>query len=94
MLYHDNASSHTTQQTVYFLRENKVTVIPHPPYSPDLAMCVFWLFFNLKKYLRGRRFTTEEEIYEAIHHFLRAFPKLAGFMPFSCGSIGYNSALM
>ena len=49
MLHHDNASSHTATQTVQFLHQRGVKTIEHPPYSPDLAMCDFWLFFNLKK---------------------------------------------
>jgi hypothetical protein len=33
-----------------FLIKNKKTVIPHPPYSPDLAPCDFSLFPQLKTY--------------------------------------------
>lgn len=35
--------------TIEYLRQNKVTVIEYPPFSPDLAMCDFWLFNNLRK---------------------------------------------
>ena len=28
----------------------------HPPYSPDLAPCDFWLFPKLKNTLKGKRF--------------------------------------
>jgi hypothetical protein len=37
-------------------------VIPHPPYSPDLAPCDFFLFPKMKLKLKGRRFGTIEEI--------------------------------
>jgi len=37
-----------------------MTVVPHPPYSPDLAPSDFFLFPKLKKKLKGRRFQTEE----------------------------------
>ena len=47
----------------------------HPPYSPDLAMRDFWLFFNLKKNLRGRRFHSEEEIDVAINAFFSSIPR-------------------
>ena len=40
--------------------------IPHPPYSPDLAPCDFWLFPNLKEKLRGCRYETIEEMKEAV----------------------------
>jgi hypothetical protein len=38
-----------------FLTKHKVTVLPHPPYSPDLCPCDFFLFPRLKKRLKGRR---------------------------------------
>ncbi|GFT81847.1 histone-lysine N-methyltransferase SETMAR [Trichonephila clavipes] len=46
MLHHDNASCHTAGLTAEVF-EKKIKVIEHPPYSPDLAMCDFWLSFNL-----------------------------------------------
>ena len=36
--------------------------VPHPPYSPDLALCDFWLFPKL----RGCRYETIEEMKEAV----------------------------
>jgi hypothetical protein len=40
----------------------KTTVIPHPPYSPDLAPCNFLLFPEMKLKLKGRRFNSTYEI--------------------------------
>ena len=34
----------------------KFTVVPHPPYSPDLAPSDFWSFPNLKETLKGQHF--------------------------------------
>jgi hypothetical protein len=39
-----------------------MAVIPHSPYSTDLAPCDFFLFPNMKLKLRGRRLDTIEEI--------------------------------
>jgi hypothetical protein len=39
-----------------------MTVIPHPPYYPDLAPCDFFLFPKMKVKLKGRRFDIIEEI--------------------------------
>jgi hypothetical protein len=61
MLHHDNASSHTASLTQKFLDDNRVKTVPHSPYSPDLAMCDFWLFPGLKRHLRGIKFNSEEE---------------------------------
>jgi len=38
------------------------SVIPHPPYSPDLAPCDFFLFSKMKLKLEGRRFDNIEGI--------------------------------
>ena len=62
LLHHDNAPSHTSFLTHQFLAKNKIAVIPHPPYSPDLAPCDFFLFPKMKLKLKGRRFDTIEEI--------------------------------
>jgi hypothetical protein len=35
---------------------NKMTVISHPPYSPDLALCDFSIFPELRMALKGKRF--------------------------------------
>jgi len=37
-----------------------MTVVPHPPYLPDLAPSEFFLFPKLKMKLKERRFQTEE----------------------------------
>ncbi|PNF31533.1 hypothetical protein B7P43_G00811 [Cryptotermes secundus] len=37
-------------------------IVPHPPYSPDLAPCDFFLFPKMKIKLKGRRFDRVEEI--------------------------------
>ena len=43
-----------------------IKTVPHPPYSPDLAPCDFWLFPKLKEKLRGCRYETIEEMKEAV----------------------------
>jgi hypothetical protein len=39
-----------------------MAAIPHPPYSPDLAPCDFFLFPKMKLKLKGNRFDTTEKI--------------------------------
>ena len=39
-----------------------IKTVRHPPYSPDLAACDFWLFPKL----RGCRYETTEEMKEAV----------------------------
>ena len=40
--YHDNALAHSALRTREFFAKHSVTVLPHPPYSPDLAPCDFF----------------------------------------------------
>ena len=62
LLHHDNAPSHTSVLTHQFVAKNKIAVIPHPPYSPDLEPCDFFQFSKLKLKLKGSWFDTIEEI--------------------------------
>ena len=39
-------------------------LVTQPHYSPDLALCDFWLFLKLKSSLKGKRFQTFDEIQE------------------------------
>ena len=47
IIHHDNAPARRSFKVSQFLAKNNMTVIPHPPYSPDLATCDFFLFPNL-----------------------------------------------
>jgi hypothetical protein len=60
LLHHDNATSHTSILTQQFLVKNKMALIPHPLYFPDLAPRDFFLFPKMKLNLKGRRFDTIE----------------------------------
>ena len=59
--HHDNTLAHSALKTREFLAKHSITVLFHPPYSPDLAPCVFFLFPMLKRPLKGR-FETIPEI--------------------------------
>jgi len=48
-LHHDNAPAHTALSVTRYLASLGWTVVPHPPYSPDLAPCDFFLFPTMKK---------------------------------------------
>ncbi len=50
-LHHDNAKPHQTKNIKIFLQQQGVMLMPHPPYSPDLAPSDFWLFGYLKQQL-------------------------------------------
>ncbi|KAG5323528.1 MOS1T transposase, partial [Acromyrmex heyeri] len=62
LLHHDNAPAHTSLLVREFLAKNNTLMMPQPPYSPDLAPCDFFLFPQLKRPMKGRRYATIEEI--------------------------------
>ena len=47
-LLHDNASAHKAATVRENLKQVKVVELPHPPYSPELPPCGFFLFLRLK----------------------------------------------
>ena len=50
-ILHDNAKVHVAKKVKTYLEEEGLTTIRHPPYSPDLAPCDFWLFDYIKRNL-------------------------------------------
>jgi histone-lysine N-methyltransferase SETMAR len=66
LLHHDNARPHKALLTSEYLDQMGIEVMPHPPYSPDIAPCDFWLFKKLKKHLRGKKFSSAEELEQTV----------------------------
>ncbi len=71
--YHDNARPHTANATAVKLAD--FHWVPHPPYSPDLAPCDFFLFPFLKKHLRGIEFESVEHAQREAKRILRNTPE-------------------
>jgi len=75
MLQHDNAPSHSSFLVRDFLAKHATTVLPQPPYSPDLVPADFFLFPKLKSTLKGRRFESIEALKTNSLAHLRSIPK-------------------
>ena len=73
-LLHDNTSSHKCV-VISFLASDKVKVLNHPPYSPDLSPCDFFLFPRLKKMLSGNKYKSRSSLGSAIYQCLQQIPK-------------------
>ena len=71
ILQHDNARPHTSRQTQDALRQMELTTLPHPAYSPDLAPSVYYLFPQLKKYLKGHHYDNDEEVIADVRRWCR-----------------------
>ena len=46
-------------------------LVKHPPYSPDLAPSDYYLFPKMKKEHGGHHFATDDDLMNAMDHFLR-----------------------
>jgi hypothetical protein len=66
LLHHDNARPHCSAQTQDALTSLKFTVVPHPPYSPDLALSDFRFFPKLKETLKGQHFPSDAKVEAAV----------------------------
>ena len=62
LLHHNNAPCHKSITTIAKLYELHFELLPHPPYSSDLAPTDFWLLSDQKRILQGKRFSSNEEV--------------------------------
>jgi transposase len=69
-LLHDNARPHTAALTCQKLHELHLCMLPHPPYSPDLAPSDYYLFSPLKSALKGKVFTGAVDTQQAIQEWI------------------------
>ena len=74
-LLHENASSPNCEVVKFFLASEKVKILNHPPYSPDLSPCDFFLFPRLKKMLSGNKYTSRSSLRSAIYQCFQQIPK-------------------
>ena len=75
LLHHDNAPAHASLLIREFLTKHETTVVPQPPYSPNLAPADFFLFPKLKSSLKDRRFQTVEQVEENTTRDFRTIPQ-------------------
>jgi hypothetical protein len=73
-LHRDNAKSQRSKTSVQKIDEMGFVLVPHPPYSPDIAPSDFFLFGSLKDYLEGTSFPDEESLISAVRQILSGIP--------------------
>ena len=71
LLQQDNAPVHSSKVAMQSVRDCEFELLPHPPYSPDLAPSDFFLFSKLKKELRGQRYDDDDELMLAVEGFCK-----------------------
>jgi histone-lysine N-methyltransferase SETMAR len=57
------------------LRDLHDELLEHPPYSPDLPPCDFYLFPKLKLFLAGQRFLSNKEAITAVEGYFADLTK-------------------
>jgi len=75
LLHHDNTRPHCSAQTQDAMTSLKFTVVPHPLYSPDLALSDFWLFPKLKETLKGKHFSSDAIVEAAVRKWISSQPE-------------------
>jgi len=69
VFHQDNARPHTSLVTRQKLLQLGWDILPHPPYSPDLAPSDYYLFRSLQNFLDGKTFTSNEEVKNHLDQF-------------------------
>ena len=63
LLKRDNVKPHTSIITNEKIEElGGIEILPHPAYSPDLALSAYYLFRSMAHHLRGRSFTNVKDV--------------------------------
>ena len=66
LLLHDKARPHTVRAAIDALETLKFEVLPHSPFSPDLAPSEFHLFPHLKRDDKETHFTSDDEVKQTV----------------------------
>ena len=72
-IHHDNGRPHIHKDVSNYLESEGLTIIPHPPNSPDLSPCDFWLFDLIKENLTDQN--DSESLYDAVNEFMYSIHK-------------------
>ena len=75
LLLQDNAPVHTANIATKAAHDCGFEVLPHPPYSPDLAPSDFYLFPKLKESITGRRYSSNDEIKAVVEGYFNDVPE-------------------
>jgi histone-lysine N-methyltransferase SETMAR len=72
MLHFDNAPIHCTGPVRDRMVVTELERMEHPPYSPDLASCNFFLFGYVKGKLVGKQYETPEHLVSEVEILMMA----------------------
>ena len=73
IIHRDNERPHVHAYVINYLESQGITIMPHPPSSPDLAPCDFWLFDLIKENLDDEN--NSESLYSGVTEFMHSLRK-------------------
>ena len=65
----NTVEDHPSMTTLQKIRDIGWERLEHPPYSPDHSQSDYYLFRSMEHWLRGKKFTTIEEMRESLTEF-------------------------
>lgn len=71
----DNSPIHKSNLTQSFISSHGLYMPKHPPYSPDISPCDFYLFGYLKNKIIGKTFAAKEELVSWIEEKISEIPR-------------------
>jgi histone-lysine N-methyltransferase SETMAR len=74
ILLHDNSRPHVAQLTQQKIEQLGWEVLPHPPWSPDLAPSDYHLFLSLRNYLCNKHYEDFDELKSDLTAFFESKP--------------------
>ena len=74
LLHMDNARPHAAHKSIAKIHVLDFEILPHPPYSLDLAPSDFALFPTLKRNLKGNHYSSRSAIGSAVYQWVSGTP--------------------
>jgi [histone H3]-lysine36 N-dimethyltransferase SETMAR len=71
----DNAALHTSAKTMAAIKDPGLKLVPHPPYSSDLAPSNYCIFGTMKNYLWRKTYSNFQQLSTAVRKWLKMTDK-------------------
>jgi hypothetical protein len=71
LLLHDNAPVYKCNIVQAAIRKAGFVELNHPAYSSDIALSDYYVFSYLKKFMRGKNFSSDDEAIQTVEDYLR-----------------------
>ncbi|CAK9803058.1 Mariner Mos1 transposase [Anthophora quadrimaculata] len=71
IFHHDNARPHVAKSVTKKLSKFNWEILPHPPYSPDIASSDYHLFRALQHFLVGKKFENIDILKNSLKNYFK-----------------------